>query len=69
MRTSFLSPALLTAAIAVSACKNDAFVGINIPAYTSFSVQLGYKDTRYSLVKNATIFGDIGGLANLRFRF
>jgi hypothetical protein len=49
--------------------KNDGFVGINIPAYTPFSFQIGYKDTRYSLVGKTTIYGDIGGLANLRFRF
>lgn len=49
--------------------KNDGFAGINIPAYTAFSVQLGYKDTRYALAGKAPIFGDIGGLLNLRFRF
>lgn len=49
--------------------KNEGFAGVTIPAYTMFSVQLGYRDTRYSLTGNPAIFGDIGGLANLRFRF
>lgn len=51
------------------AWKNDAFVGINIPAYTAFSIQLGYKDTRYALSGVNRVFGDVGGLANLRLRF
>lgn len=49
--------------------KNEGYAGITIPAYTGFSFQIGYKDTRYSLVGKPTIYGDIGGLANLRFRF
>lgn len=49
--------------------KNDAFVGINIPAYSTFAVELGYKDTRYMLAGNQGIFGDVGGQLNLRFRF
>jgi hypothetical protein len=49
--------------------RNEGFVGINIPAYTDFSVQVGYKDTRYSLAGKTPIYGDIGGLLNLRFRF
>jgi hypothetical protein len=49
--------------------KNDAFVGVTIPAYTLFSVELGYKDTRYMNAGTNTIFGDIGGELNLRFRF
>lgn len=49
--------------------KNDAFLGITIPAYTLFSVELGYKDTRYMKMGNNTVFGDIGGELNLRFRF
>ena len=47
---------------------NDLYAGITIPAYSFFSVQLGYKDIRYKLV-GAELRGDIGGLANLRFRF
>ena len=49
--------------------KNDAFVGINIPAYSTFSVELGYKDTRYMMAGNQGLFGDVGGELNLRFRF
>ncbi len=49
--------------------KNDAFVGINIPAYSTFSVELGYRDTRYMLAGDQGLFGDIGGEMNLRFRF
>lgn len=49
--------------------KNDAFLGVTIPAYTLFSVELGYKDTRYMNVGSNTLFGDIGGELNLRFRF
>lgn len=49
--------------------KNEGFAGVTIPAYTLFSVQLGYRDTRYTLMGKPTIYGDIGGLANLRFRF
>ncbi len=49
--------------------KNDAFVGINIPAYSTFSVELGYRDTRYMLAGNQGLFGDVGGELNLRFRF
>lgn len=49
--------------------KNDAFLGVTIPAYTLFSVELGYKDTRYMKVGNTTMFGDMGGELNLRFRF
>ena len=49
--------------------KNEGFAGVTIPAYTAFSVQLGYRDTRYMLTGKPTIYGDIGGLANLRFRF
>ncbi|RYX98766.1 S-layer homology domain-containing protein, partial [bacterium] len=48
--------------------KNDLFVGVNIMALSQFSFQIGYKDTRFSLGK-PTIFGDIGGVANLRFRY
>lgn len=49
---------------------NDATVGLTIPASTAFSVQLAYVDTRY-LVKDTktNVYGDIGGLINLRFRF
>jgi len=47
---------------------NDLFAGITVPAYTFFSVQLGYKDIRYKLV-GKNLRGDIGFLANLRFRF
>jgi len=49
--------------------RNEGFAGITIPAYTLFSVQLGYKDTRYVLTGNPQVYGDIGGIANLRFRF
>lgn len=49
--------------------KNDAFLGVTIPAYTLFSVELGYKDTRYKKTGDGTIYGDIGGELNLRFRF
>lgn len=49
--------------------KNEGFAGVTIPAYTGFSVQLGYRDTRYALTGKPSIYGDIGGLANLRFRF
>lgn len=49
--------------------KNEAFLGVTIPAYSLFSVEVGYKDTRYMLGGNSTIFGDIGGELNLRFRF
>ena len=49
--------------------KNDAFVGVTIPAYTLFAVELGYRDTRYMLDGNQTMFGNMGGELNLRFRF
>ncbi len=49
--------------------KNDVFVGVTIPAYTALSLQIGYKDTRYSLSGKSTIFGDVGALANARLRF
>lgn len=49
--------------------KNDAFAGINIPAYGLFSLELGYKDTRYQMVGSGLMYGDVGGEANLRFRF
>lgn len=47
--------------------KNDAFIGVNIPAYGVFSFELGYKDTRYML--QGALAGDIGAEANLRLRF
>ncbi|MEZ0370866.1 MAG: S-layer homology domain-containing protein [Candidatus Sericytochromatia bacterium] len=49
--------------------KNDAFLGVTIPAYTNFAVELGYKDTRYMLTSDPMLYGDIGGELNLRFRF
>ncbi|MEZ0374150.1 MAG: hypothetical protein ACAI44_33980, partial [Candidatus Sericytochromatia bacterium] len=49
--------------------KNDAFLGVTIPAYTNFAVELGYKDTRYMLTSDPALYGDIGGELNLRFRF
>ncbi len=49
--------------------KNDAFLGVNIPAFSLFSVELGYKDTRYMLAQDSMIFGDVGGQLNLRFQF
>lgn len=49
--------------------KNDAFLGVTIPAYTNFAVELGYKDTRYMLQGDGNLYGDIGGELNLRFRF
>lgn len=56
--------------------KNELFAGITIPAYTNFSVQLGFTDTRYARSTApdfsnllGTGFGDSGGKANLRFRF
>ncbi|MGV3522627.1 MAG: S-layer homology domain-containing protein [Candidatus Sericytochromatia bacterium] len=49
--------------------KNDGFLGVSIPAYGVFALELGYKDTRYMLSGDNTLFGDIGGEANLRFRF
>lgn len=48
--------------------KNDFFLGVNVLALSQFSFQIGYKDTRFSLGKS-DIYGDIGGLANVRFRF
>jgi len=50
--------------------RNDAFVGINIPAYTFATFELGYRDTRYIQAdKPAIVLGDIGPEANLRLRF
>ncbi|PKL76170.1 MAG: hypothetical protein CVV27_11670, partial [Candidatus Melainabacteria bacterium HGW-Melainabacteria-1] len=49
--------------------KNDAFLGVTIPAYTNFAVELGYKDTRYMLTSDSNLYGDVGGELNLRFRF
>jgi len=49
--------------------KNDAFLGITIPAYTNFAIELGYKDTRYMMTADPMLYGDIGGELNLRFRF
>lgn len=48
--------------------KNDLFLGVNVLALSQFSFQIGYKDTRFSLGKS-DIFGDIGGIASLRFRY
>ena len=48
---------------------NDAYAGITIPASTGFAVQLGYTDTRYQIKNEKQMYGDIGGLLNLRFRF
>jgi len=48
---------------------NDAYAGITIPASTGFAVQLGYTDTRYQIKGENPMYGDIGGLLNLRFRF
>ncbi len=48
--------------------KNDFFLGVNLFALSQVSVQIGYKDTRFSLGK-ADIYGDIGGIANVRFRY
>lgn len=49
--------------------KNDLFVGVNVLALSQFSVQIGYKDTRFSLSNSSEIFGDIGGVAYARFRY
>jgi hypothetical protein len=49
--------------------KNDAFLGVTIPAFTNFAVELGYKDTRYMLQGDGNLYGDVGGQLNLRFRF
>jgi hypothetical protein len=50
--------------------RNDAFVGINIPAYTFATFELGYRDTRYIQAdKPSVVLGDIGPEANLRLRF
>lgn len=48
--------------------KNDLFLGVNVLALSQFSVQIGYVDTRFSLGKTE-VYGDIGGIANLRFRY
>ena len=48
--------------------KNDFFLGVNILALSQFSFQIGYKDTRFSLGKS-DIYGDVGGVAYLRFRY
>ena len=48
--------------------KNDFFLGVNVLALSQFSFQVGYKDTRFSLGKS-DIYGDVGGIANIRFRY
>lgn len=48
---------------------NNAFLGVTIPAYTNFAVEVGYKDTRYMQTGDGNLYGDIGGELNLRFRF
>jgi hypothetical protein len=48
---------------------NEVFAGLNIPAYTGFSVQLGYKEFRYKLQDKSDWLNEPGALANLRFRF
>lgn len=48
--------------------KNELFTGVTIPAYTNFSVQLGFADSRYNSVQG-TSFGDSGGKVNLRVRW
>ncbi len=47
---------------------NDFVIGINIMAINQISLQIGYKDSRFSLGKSE-VFGDIGGIANIRFRY
>jgi len=47
---------------------NEATIGLNFPATTQFSGIIAYKDTRFSLGK-PEIYGDIGGIALLRYRF
>lgn len=49
--------------------RNELFLGVVIPAYSGFSVQVGYKDSRHSLSGKSEIYGDVGGTALLRFRF
>lgn len=49
--------------------KNDAFAGITLPAYSLFSVQLGYFDSRYMLSGRSQVFGNMGVGSNLRVRF
>lgn len=49
--------------------KNDIIIGLNFPALSTFSFQIGYTDTRYSLFGKGDINGDLGGIANLRARF
>jgi len=48
---------------------NDLYAGIEIPSTSGFAIQLGYTDTRYTIKGDKPIYGDIGGLLNLRFRF
>lgn len=49
--------------------KDDIFAGVTIPAYSLFSVQLGYTGSLYS-VPSVTTFNSQHGLGlNLRFRF
>ncbi len=49
--------------------KNDAFAGLTLPAYSLFSVQLGYFDSRYMLSGRSQVFGNMGVGSNLRVRF
>lgn len=50
--------------------RNDAFIGLNIPAYTFATFELGYRDTRYIQAdKPSIVLGDMGPEANLRLRF
>jgi hypothetical protein len=49
--------------------KNELFLGVNIPYFSPFSAQIGYRDTRYSLSGKSEIYGDVGGTAHLRMRF
>lgn len=70
---------LLENSFLISVSQNNAFVeqlkwsneltlGLNIPATTEFSGIIAYRDTRFSLGK-PEIYGDIGGVALLRYRF
>jgi hypothetical protein len=47
---------------------NELTLGVNFPATTELSGIIAYKDTRFSLGK-PEIYGDIGGVALLRYRF
>jgi hypothetical protein len=53
-----------------SGWRNDAFIGLSIPAYGMVTGQLGYVDTRYSVTGTTSLTdAQMGVQASIRFRF